>query len=220
MALGIIPACLSSTPKEEHFYNLTGPTVPLEKGTGPSLEVLPFRSAAGYDTARLAYRVSSHELRFYAHHKWSAEPAVLVREMVGNHLRASGQFAFVGIDGKGQDPDGYLAGTVVALEEVDAGDSWKARVALRLELRLGKSDEVLMRHGFDVTVSCKERHPRDVARAISEALTREMKALAPRLARAILAATTLTEPAAQPAIPQPTPAPAEPVGDGESGGEG
>ena len=218
-ALVITPACLSSTPKEEHFYHLTGPTVPLEKGTGPTLEVLPFHAAAGYDTARLAYRVSSHELRFYAHHKWAAQPSVIVREMVGNHLRASGEFAMVGVGAKGMDPDGFLSGTLVALEEIDMGDSWKARLALRIELRLGKSDEVLMRHGFDVTMPCKERHPREVAAAMSEALTKEMKALAPRLAQAIRAATSVTPPVAEPspAVPQPTPAPVEDVEDASAG---
>lgn len=214
-------ACLSSAPKEEHFYNLTGPSVPLESGTGPTLDVLSFSAAPGYDSVRLAYRVSPNELRFYASHKWAADPAAMVRSMVANHLRASGQFSQVGGGSKDQEPDGRLSGTVVALEEVDAGDAWKARLALRLVLQLGKTDEVIFRHGFDISAPCKERHPRDVARAVSEALAKEMKDLAPRLADAIRGVTSLKQPGGETdsTVPQPTPAPVESVGSDDNGGK-
>ncbi len=213
------PACFSSTPKEEHFYHLTGPTVPLERGTGPTIELLPFGAASGYDSPRLAYRVAANELRFYAHHKWAANPAVIVREILANHLRASGRFSLVGMGSKGPDPDATLSGTVVALEEVDAGKTWKARIALRVRLRLGKTDELLLNHGFDVTVPCKDRHPREVALSISRALEAQIKKLAPRLADAILAATSMAPiTPLDPSVTQPTPAPTETV-EGSAGTE-
>lgn len=205
----LLVGCFSSTPKEEHFYHLTGPVAATEQGSGPTIEVLAFGAAGGYDTPRMAYRVAANELRFYAHHKWAADPATQVREMVASHLRASGRFALVGRGSKSRDPDAYLSGTVVAMEEIDEGKTWKARVAVRLLLRLGKTDEVLMRHAFDVREPCANRHPREVAVGISKALTAQMKTLAPKIADAVLAATS-AEPV-EPAIPQPTPAPAETV---------
>ena len=145
----------------------------------------------------------------------------MVRAMVANHLRASGQFAQVGGGSKDREPDGLLSGSVVALEEIDAGKTWKARIALRLVLQLGKTDEVILRHGFDITTPCKERHPRDVARAVSEALAKEMKVLAPKLADAIRGVTSLVQPGddSAPTVPQPTPAPVESVGSDDDGGK-
>jgi len=205
----LLGGCFATTPKEEHFYHLSGPSAVTAKGTGPTLEVLSFSSASGYDSPRLAYRVAANELRFYAHHKWAAEPAGMVREMLANHLRASGKFSAVGGGSKSREPDAYLSGVLVAMEEVDAGKTWQARLAMRLVLTLASSDEVLMRHAFDVSLPCASRHPREVAVSISKALAQQARVMAPTRAAAGRAATSAAP--VKPDIPQPDPAPAETV---------
>lgn len=169
---------------EEHFYQLLGPVVPLERDNGPVLAMAEFGAATGYESARIAYRVSDSELRYYAYHKWTAEPAQVVAEMVARHLRASGLFAEVGRSTKNREPDAVLDGTVVAMEEVDEGESWKARLAMVFVLRRPDTDAVLLRHGFNITVPCSERSPAAVARGLSEILSKELKTLGPRLAQA------------------------------------
>jgi ABC-type uncharacterized transport system auxiliary subunit len=181
----LLPGCFSSAEKVEHFYLLNGPNTIKQKQGGPRVLVADFTAETGYETARLAYRMSDHELRYYVYHKWTADPGRVLSEATASYLRASGLFGDVGMADRMQAPEAILSGVVTAIEELDRGDQWKARLAMRLLLRDARSSVVLLRHQFDVSVDCKERHPREVARGISQILASQIKKLAPRIAQAI-----------------------------------
>jgi ABC-type uncharacterized transport system auxiliary subunit len=180
----MLSGCFSSPAVEEHFYALTAPLT-LEKGRGPRLLVGDFTASGGYDTARLAYRVSDHEIRYYAYRQWVSEAPRHLAEVVSRHLRASGRFSEVGRGDKMREPEAVLEGTVDAIEEVDTGDAWRARLAMTFRLRRVDSDALLLRDGFDVTMPCARRDPDEVARTMSGILAREMDRLARRIANTV-----------------------------------
>lgn len=185
LPLILLTGCFSSGAVEEHFYALAGPTSALEKGQGPRLVVMDLAAAAGYDTQRLAYRVSDHEIRYYAYRQWVADPSRMLTEMVIRHLRSSGRFSQVARAEKIRDPDAILEGTVDAIEEVDVEDGWRARLAMTFHLRHSESDRVVLRHAFDVVMPCAKRHPDEVAKTISSILTRETERLGRRISQAL-----------------------------------
>lgn len=180
LALG---GCFGSTSQVEHFYALKVPASTTKAGTGPRLLVADFTAEAGYETDRMAYRLSEHELRFYGYHRWTASPTRLLTEAAARHLAATNKFAQVGQGDKMREPELVLDAVVEAIEEVDRGKSWQARLAMRLALRRAGTDTVLMRHTFDVSEPCKERHPREVARGVSKILNDQLKLLSGKIGK-------------------------------------
>jgi ABC-type uncharacterized transport system auxiliary subunit len=185
LPLFVATGCFGSNAVDEHFYSLSGPRTPLEKGGGPRLLVSDFSPAAGYDTSKLAYRISEHEIRYYAYRQWVSDPTRMLTEMIIRHLKASGRFSQVARGDKIRDPDAVLEGTIDAIEEVDAEDSWKARLAMTFQLRRGDSEKFAMRHAFDVTMPCARRNPEEVAKTISSILARESERLARLITNAL-----------------------------------
>jgi ABC-type uncharacterized transport system auxiliary subunit len=181
----LLASCFGSAPIEEHFYSLHGPRGVTEKGNGPRLLVSEFTAAPGYDSQRLAYRVSNHELRYYAHRQWVSEPPRMLSEALIRHLRASGRFSQVARGDKLREPDAILDGIVDAVEQVDRDDGWQARLALTFYLRRGDSERIVLRHAFDVTMPCAKRRPEEVARTISEIFEREAERLGRRISGAL-----------------------------------
>jgi ABC-type uncharacterized transport system auxiliary subunit len=180
-----LPACFGGDPVQEHFYSLTGPKMATEKSGGPRLLVSELAAAPGYDSQRLAYRVSNHELRYYLHHQWVADPPRMLAELLIRHLRASGRFSEVARGERLRDPDAVLDGTIDAIEEVDLPDGWQARLAMSFRLRKPDAEQVVLRHAFDVSMPCAKRHPSEVAKTVSEILAREAERLARRLGGAL-----------------------------------
>lgn len=177
----LLCACFTEPAKQENFYNLHGPKSPSWGGRGPRILVASFTSSAGYDTARLAYRTSGHELRYFGYRQWVSEPSRMLSEMTVRHLRTSKLFDEVATNDKIREPDAVVEGNVDAIEEVDRGELWKAHLAITFVVRKGESEKILLRHAFDVTRDCKKPHPNEVANEISEILAEEVKKLARRI---------------------------------------
>ncbi len=204
LACAMLTACFgSSTPNEEHFYSLKGPLGAAKLGEGPRLLVADFSAAAGYETERLVYRLSDHEVHYYGYHKWTTDPARLVTEMVARHMRTSGKFSEVGRNDKMRSPDIILEGAVEAIEEIDLGKAWKARLAMRFTLRDGETEKVLMRYSFNQAVPCKALHPREVARGVSQILTKQVKLLADEIVKKASVKNSYSTEVKQPTPPAP-----------------
>jgi cholesterol transport system auxiliary component len=181
----MLAGCFGQSAVEEHFYSLSGPRMATEKGSGPRLLVSELSAAPGYDSQRLAYRVSTHELRYYLHRQWISEPTRMLGDMLIRHLKASGRFSQVARSEKLRDPDAVLDTTIDAIEEVDLPDGWLARLAMSFQLRRPDSEQVLLRHTFDVSMPCAKRHPAEVAKTVSEIFARESERLGRRLGEAL-----------------------------------
>jgi ABC-type uncharacterized transport system auxiliary subunit len=181
----LLAGCFGTEVKDEFFYQLTGPTKALEKGKGPKILLASFSAAAGYDSPRIVFRSSKHEIQYWGYRQWAAEPTRLLAEMTLRHMRASGLFSDVTTSDRMREPDAIIEATVNAIEQVDHEKSWDARLAMTIVVRKGMGEQVLLRHAFDATRPCERRHPDEVAKGVSRILEDEIRRLAPRIAAAL-----------------------------------
>ncbi|MBK6849743.1 MAG: membrane integrity-associated transporter subunit PqiC [Proteobacteria bacterium] len=163
---------------------LAAPAQGRNAAQGPTLAVTPLQVAPGYESQRLVYRGSEHELRYYGYRRWAAEPAELATRALIRHLRASGRFARVEDESRLPQAAGLLSGAIEAIEELDRGDATYARLAATLLLQR-PDGTVLLRHDFDETRPCRTRDPRQVVALLSQILADQAARLAPRAAGAL-----------------------------------
>jgi ABC-type uncharacterized transport system auxiliary subunit len=150
-------------------------------GRGPSVVINSFATAAGYDTARLAFRTSEYELQYYGYRQWAAEPSRLLTEMIIRQFQATRLFSEVSSMDKLRDPEIIVDGTVEAIEEVDTRSRWQARLAMSFIVRNGENEKILLRHSFDLSRPCSRRHPDEIAHQISQILAEQSQKLARRI---------------------------------------
>lgn len=60
-----------------------------------SLRISNTRSAAGFNTSRMAYSKEPDRLEYFAYHEWAAPPAKMIASMMESGLSASGLFSVV-----------------------------------------------------------------------------------------------------------------------------
>ena len=181
--LGLL-GCFGSPAADEFYYVLAAPAQGRNAAQGPTLALMPLQVAPGYESQRLVYRGSEHELRYYGYRRWAAEPGELVTRALMRHLRASGHFARVDDETHLPQAGGQLSGTIEAIEELDRGDATYARLAATLLLQR-PDGTVLLRHDFDETRPCRTRDPRQVVALLSQILADQAARLAPRAAGAL-----------------------------------
>lgn len=185
MAAISITACFSSPQIEEHFYAFKRLPKSPKRGDGPSLLIGNVTSSLGYDTTRIAYRTSEHELRYYAYRQWIAEPGRMITEYIAKLFRSTGQFGHIDAGERIKNPDGILDAHLEAIEQIDGDNQWHARLAMTLRLKSGRSDTLLWEHSFDRTVPCAERQLERVVDAINTILTDELQSLEKRILRTL-----------------------------------
>jgi ABC-type uncharacterized transport system auxiliary subunit len=179
----LLASCFGGGEKQEFFYFVPSPPAALEMGSGGKILVSDFSVSAGYDSSRLAYRISSNELRYYAFRQWVSDPGRMLTEATVRLLRASGHFSDVAKSERIREPDMILEGNVEAIEEIDSGKTWQARLAMTLIVRTSEPPRILFRHGFDRTVPLDRRHPEEVAKAVGSILEKEIKLVAEKMSR-------------------------------------
>jgi uncharacterized lipoprotein YmbA len=176
--------CFGSPAAEEYYYVLAAPALSGKQAQGPTLAVTPLQVAPGYESQRLVYRGSEHELRYYGYRRWAADPAELATRALIRHLRASGRFARVEDEARLPQAAGLLSGAIEAIEELDRGDATYARLAATLLLQR-PDGSVALRHDFDETRPCPARDPRQVVALLSQILADQAARLAPKVAGAL-----------------------------------
>jgi len=151
-------------------------------GTGPVLAVEPLEVDEPYDDDRMVYRENPYRVDYYHYHRWSASPGALVSRHLERALAASGRFAAVLRDQDARGVTFILGGRLLALEEVDLSKRrWVGRVALELALRDAASGDVVWTRRLELTEPVTRQSPEGVARAVSRALDRAARRLAPEL---------------------------------------
>ena len=181
--LVLVAACFSSPPQTRHYYHLPGARPANARADGPRVAVRDLAPAAGYESAKLVYRVSNHEIRYYEYRQWVAEPGRLLADMTARHLRASGYFADVDAPDRVKDPHLVVEGTIEAIEEIDGPSAWEAHLAVSWVVRAAGSDRVLVRYGFDVRRPCKRENSDAVVDALGSIFAEQAAELARRIVR-------------------------------------
>ena len=191
LGVGFASACGGRAPTT-HYYDLAsaarrhsgdGPVLAVEplEADEPVLAVEPLEADEPYDDERIIYRENPYKVDYYHYHRWSASPGALVSRHLERALQASGRFAAVLRDDQSK-ATYVLGGRLLALEEVDVSRKrWLARVAIELHLRDAKSGDIVWSRRLEETEPVARQTPEGVARALSRALDRVARRLAPEL---------------------------------------
>ncbi len=162
----------------QHYYEL--PAYKDLSLSGPKIDkvvrVEEFDTASAYDVLRLAYRVSTYEIRYYGVRQWVSKPGALVASSLRRALEASKRFRLV-TEESPPVADYSVQGKVLAIEEVDHGPRkgrWYAHLGLRILVRSVSDGRVVWRGDFDRMVPVRRRRAVDVVAG----LTRLMRELA------------------------------------------
>ena len=180
LGVGFVSACGGGQAPATHYYDLAS-AARRHVGDGPILAVEPLEADEPYDDDRIIYRQNPYKVDYYHYHRWSASPGALVSRHLERALEASGRFAAVLRDDQSK-ATYVLGGRLLALEEVDVSRKrWLARVAIELHLRDAKSGDIVWSRRLEETEPVARQTPEGVARALSRALDRVARRLAPQL---------------------------------------
>ena len=105
--------------------------------SGITVGIEVFEVEPPYDQDRIVYRKDpkSPECGFYSYHRWAAPISRMLPRLTADGLTGMPGVSVITPIVAGGRYDALLAGTVVALVEVDTHDGHEAQVRLRLELR-------------------------------------------------------------------------------------
>lgn len=115
-------------------------SIPLRVALPSSQRPYPYKVAVErfdvsrlYDRSQVIYRLSPEEIREDTHLRWANRPSDMITDAVEGYLRQSLLFKDVRQEFL-EEPDYTLSGTVKAIERIDSGDQWYAKLALAMQL--------------------------------------------------------------------------------------
>jgi ABC-type uncharacterized transport system auxiliary subunit len=126
-------ACISSRPT--HYYGLNRPAITgvNAKLDGLVLVVGRIATPEALEDGRIRYRSGSNEVGSYEYHRWTERPALMVRDLLVETLRASGKFRQVQEASTEAGGDYLIRGKLSEFAEVD-DPGIQSRVSIQLEL--------------------------------------------------------------------------------------
>ncbi len=180
-ALGLLGTILCAScggvPKT-YYYTLRVPPAPpaSDPKTTFVLGVERFRGVEMLRDDRIVFYRSPTELNFYQYHRWSAEPATMLTEMVARWLDEMGIFTLVRMLPSREPVVYILRGRLFNFEEVDYEGGGKGRVNLELTLVRTRDRQLVWQITRQVERPIEEKGMTGVVNALnasSEQLLRE-----------------------------------------------
>jgi uncharacterized lipoprotein YmbA len=168
LATAALAACGSVPPK--HFYTLVNekPRPPRDNPicTRP-LVMAPVEAVSPYDSSKIVYRSDPYNVDFYHYRLWAAGPEDMLEELLSQRLANSN--IFPGVERYIHSSSDHLAlfARINAIEEIDRGEEWTARMAMTFVLKDPRDDSVAWRHSFDRTEPVREKKPAQLVRTLS-----------------------------------------------------
>jgi len=130
---------------------------------------------------RLVYYESATQLNFYQYHRWSSEPATMMRDLVAQRLAQMGLFAEVRLLPAREPVDYLLRGRLLNFEEVDYASSVQGRAALELTLVRTRDRKVLWTAVRQAQSAVQGRGTPAVVEAVNAASEQVLSELLPLL---------------------------------------
>ena len=137
VATAVMLAGCAGKVKYPSYYTLNvppPPDPPAPESVRSSLAVREFRSPVYLRQGAIVYKTSPEQIGFYNYHRWAVDPREFVTTAVTERLRASGNFAQVGIYDGRRDVDYVLTGRLERLEEIDYDGGVKVAVAISAQM--------------------------------------------------------------------------------------
>lgn len=160
LLLAFLPSCSQllggKTVVRENRKFVLGDSVPLNVVLPLTQRPYPYKVAVErFDVSRLyardqvVYRLSAEEIREDPHLRWAHRPSDMITDAVEGYLRQSFLFADVRQEFL-EEPDYTLTGKVKAIERIDSGDKWWAKLAVSMQL-VGRRSEIVWSRDFGLT---------------------------------------------------------------------
>lgn len=115
-------------------------SIPLRVSLPSSQRPYPYKVAVErfdvsrlYDRTQVIYRLSPEEIREDTYLRWANRPSDMITDAVEGYLRQSLLFKDVRQEFL-EEPDFTLSGNVKAIERIDSGDQWYAKLAMAMQL--------------------------------------------------------------------------------------
>ncbi len=134
LAIGVCLSC-GKVPLT-NYYTLRVPPPPQahDPRTSAALGIERLSAPDALRDDRIVYYESPTQLNFYNYHRWSSEPATMMRDSIARRLRQEGVFSEIRMVPAREPVDYVLRGRLLNFEEVDFEGAVKGRVALELTL--------------------------------------------------------------------------------------
>lgn len=167
---GCFPAAAPAPPVHDYRLEYASPMLG-ESALPAVVRVIPFGAAAVYDREAIVYRENAYATGTYVYHRWMANPASMVSDLLARDLAASGAYRAV--------PRGLVAsdfsldGELEEIEErmTDAGRGAHLRLRVILQRARGASAEpVVFTAAYEADEACRGETAADFVAAMSRAL--------------------------------------------------
>lgn len=178
LALAVLAGCVNlRVPAPEiHDYRLDYSSPSINETPLPVvLRVAPFRAAAVYAREPIVYRETPYATGTYFYHRWMANPASMIADLIARDLSASGLFRAVQQGPSLVTSDYELTADVDEIEERVVAKECTAHLSLRVLLsrpRVTDGDPVVLRATYAADEPCGGDDPQDLVAAMSRALAR------------------------------------------------
>lgn len=138
----------------------------------PNLVVSPARAWAGFDSPRMAYVRTPHELEYFAKNQWIDSPARMLTPLLIQAAESSGAFSAVATPRSGVAAQLRLESEIVRLQQEFMGTPSQVRFTLRVQLIDVAARKVLATREFDVTERALSEDPYGGVVASNRAVSR------------------------------------------------
>lgn len=159
-----------------------------------SCEIMAIELAPPFASNRIALRMRSHELTYYAYHKWAVRPDEILTPMVEQYLQNQGIFATASRRLWELNPHYRLQTRINRLEVIQDEKSLAARLDLEFSFIDNASKRVLAYHAAGKTKTLPQKNLNQFAAAISDLFHDELKTVAQKIAAALESAETTNRP--------------------------
>lgn len=139
-----------------------------------SCEILPVQIHPAFASERIALRVRTHEISYYAYHKWAVNPEDVLIQLLESGLQERRIFSTVTARLWKLLPDYQLQLYVHRLEVLQQGGRLYAHLDLAFSLSDNASRQVVVYHAADKRVALRERDLNLFAGAISALFDRAL----------------------------------------------
>lgn len=139
------------------------------------LGVQRFQVAPSYNTNKIIFREKSFKRNTYLYHKWRANPGDLVSYFLARDFQQSAIFKAAFTLNKKLPTSHVLEGTVDEFFEYDSSQSWEAVLTVSITLMKTMepdiSKRVVSQKKYSLRKPCKQKNPRSLAEAMSQAMS-------------------------------------------------
>ncbi len=150
-----------------------------------SLVVESIDAVEPYDDVKVVFRTDDFEVKYFNYRVWVASPPDMLRRLVADKLTHAGIFSQVENHIDSSSDHMLLTLNLLGIEEIVKKRKHSARLAMRMQLRDPKTEELIFRYEFDKTVPFDNKTVTTLIETLNNIYNDEVDAMMPSLKNAV-----------------------------------